>query len=297
MSDSKVILESNLPGVKLLSRGKVRDIYEVGDELLIVASDRISAFDYILKTGIPRKGEVLTQLSMFWFDFFKEVVPTHIITADVDTYVEPLPQFRDQLEGRSMLVNRADMLQIECVARGYISGSGWKDYQKTGAVCGIALPDGLEESSILPEPIFTPATKATSGHDINISFEEAAEIVGADVAAKARDLTLDIYSRAAKYARDRGIIIADTKFEFGFVDGELVLADEVLTPDSSRFWPADEYEPGRAQRSFDKQYVRDYLESIHWEKKPPAPALPEEVARNTSEKYVEAYRALSGKRL
>jgi phosphoribosylaminoimidazole-succinocarboxamide synthase len=292
-----VLLESNLPDIKLLSRGKVRDIYAVGDELLIIASDRISAFDYILPTGIARKGEVLTQLSLFWFDFFKDLLPTHIITADVGTYPAPLPQYRDQLEGRSMLVSKAEMLQIECVARGYISGSGWKDYQKTGAVCGIELPEGLRESDQLPEPIFTPATKATSGHDINISFDEAAEIVGADVAAKVRDLTLDIYSRAAAYARERGIIIADTKFEFGFVDGELVLADEALTPDSSRFWPADEYEPGRSQRSFDKQYVRDYLESIKWDKQPPAPELPEDVARNTSQKYVDAYRLLSGKEL
>ncbi len=297
MSEPNVILETNLPGIKLLSRGKVRDIYEVGDELLIVATDRISAFDYILPTGIPRKGEVLTQLSLFWFDFLKDVVPTHIITADVDAYPEPLPQFRDQLAGRSMLVTRAEMLPIECVARGYLAGSGWKDYQRTGAVCGVELPPGLQESSQLPEPIFTPATKATSGHDINISFEEAAGMVGRGVAEKVRDLTLDIYSRAAEYARERGIIIADTKFEFGFVDGELVLADEVLTPDSSRFWPADEYEPGRPQRSFDKQYVRDYLESVHWDKKPPAPALPPEVARNTSEKYLEAYRRLSGKEL
>ena len=297
MSDPNVILETNLPGIKLLSRGKVRDIYEVGDELLIVATDRISAFDYILPTGIPRKGEVLTQISLFWFDFLKDVVPTHIITADVDAYPEPLPQFRDQLARRSMLVTRAEMLPVECVARGYLAGSGWKDYQATGAVCGIQLPPGLQESSQLPEPIFTPATKATSGHDINISFEEAAGMIGRDVAEKVRDLTLDIYSRAAEYARERGIIIADTKFEFGFVDGELVLADEVLTPDSSRFWPADEYEPGRPQRSFDKQYVRDYLESIHWDKKPPAPALPPEVARNTSEKYLEAYRRLSGKEL
>ncbi len=297
MSEHNVILETNLPGIKLLSRGKVRDIYEVGDELLIVATDRISAFDYILPTGIPRKGEVLTQLSLFWFDFLKDVVPTHIITADVDAYPEPLPQFRDQLAGRSMLVTRAKMLPVECVARGYLAGSGWKDYRKTGAVCGIKLPPGLQESSQLPEPIFTPATKATSGHDINISFDEAAEMIGREVAGKVRDLTLDIYSRAAEYARERGIIIADTKFEFGFVDGELILADEVLTPDSSRFWPADEYEPGRPQRSFDKQYVRDYLESIHWDKKPPAPALPPEVARNTSEKYLEAYRRLSGKEL
>ena len=297
MSENNVILETNLPGVKLLSRGKVRDIYEVGDELLIVATDRISAFDYILPTGIPRKGEVLTQLSLFWFDFLKNVVPTHIITADVETYPEPLPQFRDQLARRSMLVTRCEMLPVECVARGYLAGSGWKDYQKTGAVCGVKLPPGLQESSRLPEPIFTPATKATSGHDVNVSFDEAAEMIGRDVAEKVRDLTLDIYSRAAEYARERGIIIADTKFEFGFVDGELVLADEVLTPDSSRFWPADEYEPGRPQRSFDKQYVRDYLESIHWDKKPPAPALPPEVARNTSEKYLEAYRRLSGREL
>ena len=297
MSEPNIILETNLPGIKLLSRGKVRDIYEVGDELLIVATDRISAFDYILPTGIPRKGEVLTQLSLFWFDFLKDVVPTHIITADVETYPEPLPQFRDQLAHRSMLVTRCEMLPVECVARGYLAGSGWKDYQKTGAVCGVKLPPGLQESSRLPEPIFTPATKATSGHDINISFDEAAEMIGRDVAEKVRDLTLDIYSRAAEYARERGIIIADTKFEFGFVDGELVLADEVLTPDSSRFWPADEYEPGRPQRSFDKQYVRDYLESIHWDKKPPAPALPPDVARNTSEKYLEAYRRLSGREL
>ena len=297
MSEPNIILETNLPGIKLLSRGKVRDIYEVGDELLIVATDRISAFDYILPTGIPRKGEVLTQLSLFWFDFLKDVVPTHIITADVETYPEPLPQFRDQLARRSMLVTRCEMLPVECVARGYLAGSGWKDYQKTGAVCGVKLPPGLQESSRLPEPIFTPATKATSGHDINISFDEAAEMIGRDVAEKVRDLTLDIYSRAAEYARERGIIIADTKFEFGFVDGELVLADEVLTPDSSRFWPADEYEPGRPQRSFDKQYVRDYLESIHWDKKPPAPALPPEVARNTSEKYLDAYRRLSGREL
>ena len=297
MSDNKVLLETNLPGVKLLSRGKVRDNYEVGEELLIVASDRISAFDYILQTGIPRKGEVLTQLSMFWFDFFKDVVPTHIITADVNTFPAPLPDFADQLTGRSMLVSRAEMLPIECVARGYISGSGWKDYQKTGAICGNALPSGLMESDKLPEPIFTPATKATSGHDINISFEEAAKLVGQDVAEKARDLTLDIYGRASEYARQRGIIIADTKFEFGFVDGELVLADEVLTPDSSRFWPAETYKPGGAQPSFDKQYVRDYLESIKWNKQPPAPALPDEVARNTSEKYMEAYRVLSGKSL
>lgn len=295
MSDTNVLLETNLPGIKLHSRGKVRDIYEVGDDFLIVATDRISAFDYILATGIPRKGEVLTQLSLFWFNFFKGLLPTHVITADVETYPAPLPGFRDQLRGRSMLVSRAEMLEIECVARGYLSGSGWKDYRRTGAICGIPLPAGLQESSQLPEPIFTPATKAESGHDLNISFEEVTKRVGADTAAKIRDLTLDIYTRAAKYALERGIIIADTKFEFGFIDGELVLADEVLTPDSSRFWPAESYRPGGPQLSYDKQYVRDYLESIHWNKQPPAPALPPEVARNTSEKYLEAYRVLSGK--
>ncbi|MCP5112302.1 MAG: phosphoribosylaminoimidazolesuccinocarboxamide synthase [bacterium] len=297
MSDNNVLLKTNIPGLELHSRGKVRDIYKVADELLIIATDRISAFDYILPTGIPRKGEVLTQLSLFWFDFFKDLLPPHIITANSALYPAPLPDYADQLAGRSMLVSKADMLSIECVARGYVSGSGWKDYQRTGAICGIALPEGLKQSDKLPEPIFTPATKADSGHDENISFEEAANLVGRETAEKVRDLTLDIYGRAADYARERGIIIADTKFEFGFIDGELVLADEVLTPDSSRFWPADKYQPGGAQPSFDKQYVRDYLESIHWDKQPPAPALPPDVARNTSEKYIEAYRTLSGKDL
>jgi phosphoribosylaminoimidazole-succinocarboxamide synthase len=297
MNENKVILETNLPGIQLHARGKVRDIYRVADELLIVATDRISAFDYILATGIPRKGEVLTQLSLFWFDYFEDLLPTHVITANVETYPAPLPDFRDQLAGRSMLVERAEMLEVECVARGYLSGSGWKDYKSTGSICGIPLPPGLEESAQLPEPIFTPATKAQSGHDINIPFEQAAEMIGADVAKKVRDLTLDVYTRAARYAAERGIIIADTKFEFGFIDGELVLADEVLTPDSSRFWPASSYKPGGPQPSYDKQYVRDYLESIHWNKQPPAPALPPDVARNTSEKYMEAYRVLSGKSL
>ena len=294
---NNVLLETNLPELELHSRGKVRDIYKVDGQLLIVATDRISAFDYILQTGIPRKGEVLTKLSLFWFDFFKDSLPTHVVTADVDRYPEPLRKYRDQLAGRSMLVRTAEMLPVECVARGYLSGSGWKDYKSTGAICGIPLPAGLEESGQLPEPIFTPATKATSGHDINIRFEEAAGMIGPDVAVRVRDLTLKVYKRAAEYARDRGIIIADTKFEFGFIDGELVLADEVLTPDSSRFWPADHYKPGGPQPSFDKQYVRDYLESIHWNKLPPAPALPPDVARNTSDKYVEAYRRLSGKEL
>ncbi len=277
--------------------GKVRDIYDYGDGLLMVATDRISAFDCILPTGIPDKGRVLTQLSVFWFDFLRRLTPTHFLTADVSAYPEPLQPFRDQLEGRSMLVKRAEMIEIECVARGYLSGSGWKEYQKSGSVCGIPLPPGLKESDKLPEPIFTPSTKAQTGHDENVSFDAVVAAVGADLAARLRDLTLAIYRAAAEYAETRGIIIADTKFEFGFVGGELVLADEVLTPDSSRFWPQRGYRPGGAQPSFDKQYVRDYLESIRWNKQPPAPPLPLEVAAKTAEKYREAYRVLTGKEL
>jgi phosphoribosylaminoimidazole-succinocarboxamide synthase len=292
-----IILETDLAGVARHGRGKVRDVYRVNNELLIVATDRISAFDYILPTGIPDKGRVLTQLSIFWFDFLKDLTPTHFLTADVDEYPEPLRQYKDQLEGRSMLVKRADMVEIECVARGYLSGSGWKEYREQGTVCGIRLPSGLRESDKLPEPIFTPATKAQSGHDENISYERMCGIVGEDLGQRLRDLTLEIYRRAARHAETRGIIIADTKFEFGFVDGELVLGDEVLTPDSSRFWPADTYKPGGAQFSYDKQFVRDYLESIGWNKQPPAPLLPEEVARKTSEKYRQAYSALTGREL
>jgi phosphoribosylaminoimidazole-succinocarboxamide synthase len=283
--------------VELLARGKVRDVYRVDSRLLIVATDRISAFDYILPTGIPLKGRVLTQLSIFWFDFLRDAVPTHFLTADVQEYPEPLQSFREQLEGRSMLVKRADMVNIECVARGYLSGSGWKEYQQQGTVCGIALPPGLKESDKLPEPIFTPATKAQTGHDENISFGRTCELIGEELADRLRGLTLDIYTRAARYAETRGILIADTKFEFGFAGGELLLADEVLTPDSSRFWPADSWKPGGPQPSYDKQYVRDYLESIHWNKQPPAPELPPEVAAGTSEKYLEAYRALTGRSL
>jgi len=285
-------LETNLPGYVPIARGKVRDVYSSGDggRLLIVATDRISAFDFILATGIPDKGRVLTQMTLFWLDFLRDLVPNHFLNADTSM----LPP---ELEGRSMWVRRAEMFPVECVARGYLAGSGWKDYQRTGAVCGIALPPGLRESDPLPEPIFTPATKAQSGHDENISFEETAQTVGPATATRLRELTLALYRRAADYARTRGILIADTKFEFGLVDGRIVLADEVLTPDSSRFWPADQYQPGRAQPSFDKQYVRDYLESIHWNKQPPAPALPEEVARRTGEKYKEAYRALTGRSL
>jgi phosphoribosylaminoimidazole-succinocarboxamide synthase len=292
-----IILQTELAGETLHARGKVRDVYTSGNELLFVATDRISAFDYILPTGIPSKGRVLTQLSIFWFDFLKDLTPTHFLTANVDEYPENLRQYRNQLEGRSMLVKRAKMVDIECVARGYISGSGWKEYKQSGTVCGIKLPAGLRESDKLPEPIFTPATKEQTGHDINISFEQTVNLIGAELAARLRDLTLNIYTKAAKYAETKGIIIADTKFEFGFVGDQLVLGDEVLTPDSSRFWPAETYSPGGAQHSYDKQFVRDYLESIHWNKQPPAPALPEEVAAKTGEKYRQAYSVLTGREL
>lgn len=290
-----LLLQTDLPGVRLIARGKVRDNYDLGSHLLIVATDRISAFDYILATGIPDKGRVLTQLSIFWFDFLKDLIPTHFVTANVDEYPDPLPRFRDQLEGRSMLVKRANMIDIECVARGYVSGSGWKDYQRTQSICGIPLAPGLRESEKLPAPIFTPATKAATGHDENISFDQAAATIGTELATRLRDTTLAIYSKANEYAATRGLILADTKFEFGMVDGVLTLADEVLTPDSSRYWPAAQYAPGGPQPSYDKQYVRDYLERIGWNKQPPAPALPDEVAARTSEKYKEAYRLLTGR--
>jgi phosphoribosylaminoimidazole-succinocarboxamide synthase len=296
-TENPIVLETNLDGVERYGRGKVRDVYSVDGQLLIIATDRISAFDYILPTGIPDKGKVLTQLSIFWFDFLRDLTPTHFLSARVDEYPPPLGRFRDQLEGRSMLVKRANMIEIECVARGYISGSGWKEYRQNGTVCGIPLPAGLRESDRLPEPIFTPSTKAQTGHDENISFERAASLIGESLAARLRDLTLHIYTRAARYAETRGIIIADTKFEFGFVGDDLVLGDEVLTPDSSRFWPAESYRPGGPQFSFDKQFVRDYLESIHWNKQPPAPPLPAEVAGKTSEKYRQAYRILTGREL
>lgn len=293
-----VLLETDFAGLERYASGKVRDIYRVdGERLLFVATDRISAFDYVLATGIPSKGQVLTQLSLFWFEFLKDIVPNHLLTADVDCYPEPLRRYADELRGRSMLVVRADMIAIECVVRGYLAGSGWKEYQQNGEVCGIELPAGLRESERLPQPIFTPAVKATSGHDENISFEEMAKRAGSALSEQLRDLSVKIYQKAADYAAARGIIIADTKFEFGHNGGRIVLADEVLTPDSSRFWPADRYQPGRSQESFDKQYVRDYLEKIRWNKQPPAPVLPAEVAQETSEKYVEAFRRLTGREL
>jgi len=293
-----VLLQTDFPELKLHASGKVRDVYNLdADRLLFVATDRISAFDYVLATGIPHKGRVLTQISLFWFEFLKNVVPNHLLTADVSQYPAPLQKYADQLRGRSMIVTRADMFPVECVVRGYISGSAWKEYKATGRVCGIELPKGLQESDKLPEPIFTPSTKATSGHDENISFAEMTKLVGAELSGQLRDLTLAVYSKAADYALQKGIIIADTKFEFGRTAHGITLADEVLTPDSSRFWPADKYKPGQSQESFDKQYVRDYLEEIHWNKQPPAPALPVEVARRTSDKYVEAYQQLTGLKL
>jgi len=293
-----VLLQTDFPDLKLHASGKVRDVYSLDNEhLLFVATDRISAFDYILATGIPHKGRVLNQLSLFWFDFLADVVPNHLITADVDAYPEAARKYADQLRGRSMLVRRAEMFNVECVVRGYISGSAWKEYKATGKVCGIDLPQGLRESDAFPEPIFTPSTKATTGHDENISFEQMSAIVGEDDAALLRDLTLKVYKKAAAYALQHGIILADTKFEFGRTSKGITLADEVLTPDSSRFWPADKYAPGRSQESYDKQYVRDYLEEIHWNKQPPAPSLPSEVARHTSEKYLEAYSQITGRKL
>ena len=290
-----------LPGRTPFLSGKVRDLYEVGsDKLLFVASDRISAFDHVLGSTIPDKGKVLTQLSLFWFEYLKNVVPNHLVTADVREFPADLQTFADELRGRSMIVQRARMLPVECVARGYLSGSGWKDYQRTGSVCGIPLPSGLRESERLPEPIFTPAAKNHTGHDENISFDEVMNLVGGSLALRLRTLTLAIYTQAAAYAETKGLILADTKFEFGFIpvgedDELLVLADEVLTPDSSRYWLASGYAPGGAQPSFDKQFVRDYLERIHWDKQPPAPSLPDNVVRETRAKYLQAFTLLTEK--
>lgn len=289
------LIETELAPLTLYARGKVRDLYSVGDALLLVATDRISAFDHVLATGIPGKGKVLTQLSLFWFNFLEDVVPNHLITADVDKFPRELAEYRDELDGRSMLVKRAQMFPVECVVRGYLSGSGWKDYQATGAVCGIRLPAGLRESDKLPEPIFTPASKSLDGeHDINISFDEMIARIGSHSADRLRGLTLAIYKKASDYAEQRGLILADTKFEFGSAAEGIILADEVLTPDSSRFWPRDAYAPGGPQLSFDKQFVRDYLESIRWNKQAPAPALPPQVVSRTQEKYLEAFRLLTG---
>ena len=292
------LLTTNLGSTPLLGRGKVRDLYAVGDALLLVATDRISAFDHVLGTGIPGKGKILTQISLFWFDMMAQIVPNHLITADVREFPAELQPYADQLEGRSMLVKRANMFPVECVARGYLAGSGWKEYREHGTVCGIALPQGLQDGSRLPEPIFTPATKSQDGaHDENISFAQTEQVIGAKDAAELRRLTMAIYKRAADHAESRGLILADTKFEFGRIADQIILADEVLTPDSSRFWDRANWKPGGAQPSYDKQFVRDYLESIRWNKQAPAPSLPAVVAERTQAKYLEAFRLLTGRTL
>ena len=296
----RVVRETNFAGISPAARGKVRDIYDLGDQLLIVASDRLSAFDVVLRTGIPDKGRVLTQLSLFWFDLLRDVIPNHVLSAT--EFPAAFQDYREELAGRSMVVRKTQPLPIECVVRGYVSGSGWKDYLATGKICGIPLPPGLRESGRLPEPIFTPATKAVTGHDENISFEQAASLIGRELAERVRSVSIKIYERAAKYAEPRGILLADTKFEFGLLknpagEDELVWIDEALTPDSSRFWPAAQYQPGGPQPSFDKQFVRDYLERIHWPKTPPGPELPPDVVSATRAKYREAYRILVGHEL
>jgi phosphoribosylaminoimidazole-succinocarboxamide synthase len=291
------VYQTELPDLTLRGRGKVRDVYDLGNELLMVATDRLSAFDYVLPNPIPDKGKVLNQIAGFWFDRTGDIIGNHVISLDVDEFPSRLRQHADVLRGRSTLARKLEMLPVECVARGYLVGSGWKEYRADGTVCGIPLPEGLQEADALPETIFTPATKAETGHDINISFEETERIIGAEMAAKLRDKTLELYGAAVDYARGRGIIIADTKFEFGLDDGELVLADEILTPDSSRFWPADQYRPGGSPPSFDKQFVRDYLESIGWDKQPPVPELPEEIVQGTRDRYLEIFGILTGREL
>lgn len=292
-----VVMRTELEGVPLKARGKVRDIYDLGEHYLIVATDRISAFDVVLPTGIPNKGKVLTQMSAFWFDYFKDFVPNHLVSVNLSDFPQRLLPFRAQLEGRSMLVRKASVFPVECVVRGYLTGSGLKDYTRTGMVCGIALPPGLKDSDRLPKPLFTPATKAETGHDENISEAEAGRIVGTDAITRLRDLSIEIYERAARFAAERGIIICDTKFEFGLIDGAITIVDEMLTPDSSRFWPAAEYNPGRSQPSFDKQFVRNYLETLDWDKTPPGPELPAEIVQATGAKYVEALRWITGRDL
>lgn len=290
----KVIVETNLPDVKLLRRGKVRDVYEVGEHLLIVATDRISAFDVVLPNGIAGKGKVLTQISLHWFDRMKDIIENHIVATEVKDYPALLHKYRDELEGRSMLVKKADPMPVECIVRGYLSGSGWKEYKSRGTVCGIALPAGLLESSRLSEPIFTPSTKAEEGHDVNISFEQMRGIVGDETAEKLKDASLRIYGKARDIAENKGIIIADTKFEFGLYEGKLILIDEILTPDSSRFWSMKTYEPGKGQDSYDKQIVRDYLLSLDWDQTYPGPALPEDIVEKAIERYREIYRIITG---
>lgn len=291
---SKLILKTEFDDLKLFRRGKVRDVYDLGDYLLIVSTDRISCFDVVLPNGIPHKGEILTRISLFWFDYTKDIVENHLISADVDEYPKALLKYKDELSGRSMLVKKTKPMPAECIVRGYISGSGWKEYNKSKSICGIKLPDGLKESDKLPETVFTPSTKADVGHDQNVSFEEIEKELGSDIAGKLKKLSIAIYEKCAKFALDKGIIIADTKFEFGLYKDKIILIDEVLTPDSSRFWPKDTYKPGSSQPSFDKQFVRDYLESLTWDKTPPAPVLPAEIVEKTSQKYQEALFRLAG---
>ncbi len=293
----QALYETNFSGLKLIHRGKVRDLYEVEGKLLMVATDRISAFDVVMPTPIPDKGKVLTQISIFWFDFLKDLVPNHLITAEVEEFPPVCEPYKEELRLRSMLVEKTKPLPVECIVRGYLAGSGLKEYRRSGTVCGIKLPEGLREADKLPEPIFTPSTKAQEGHDVNITFEECARIIGEDLAQKVKELSLEIYKRASAYAEERGIIIADTKFEFGLLGDKLLLIDEVLTPDSSRFWPKEDYEPGRPQKSFDKQFLRDWLEEIGWDKKPPAPELPQEIVEKTRARYLEAYKRITGKEL
>jgi len=294
---NNVVLETDLSELKLVNRGKVRDIYDMGDSLLMISTDRLSAFDVVMNEGIPEKGRVLTRMTEFWLNQMNDIVPNHLITSDVNQYPQVCRQYADILAGRSMLVKKAEPIMAECIVRGYISGSGWNDYKKNGSVCGITLSPGLLESDMFPQPLFTPSTKAELGaHDENISYESMCEVVGADVGAQIRDLTIAIYTRARDIAKKRGIIIADTKLEFGMCDGQVILIDEVLTPDSSRFWPLDEYAPGCGQKSFDKQFVRDYLNTLDWAKKPPAPTLPAEIIARTSEKYIEAFERLTGEK-
>lgn len=290
-----MLLEIEIPEIKLFKRGKVRDVFLLNDKLLVVASDRISAFDVVMPNGIPDKGKILTQISLFWFEFTKGMVANHVLTSSLDEYPAELQKHRKMLEKRSMVVKKTKVIPVECVVRGYLSGSGWKEYQKSQSICGIKLPSGLKESEKLPEPIFTPTTKAEEGHDQSVSFAEVVNKIGSEAANFIRDKSIEIYKKASEYAWQKGIIIADTKFEFGFDGDQIILIDEILTPDSSRFWPADQYRVGQAQPSFDKQFVRDYLESINWNKEPPAPELPLEVVKKTQEKYLEAYRRLTGK--
>ncbi len=291
----QVLLDIELPGIKQFKKGKVRNVFDLGGSLLLVASDRISAFDSVMPNGIPDKGAVLTQISLFWFNFTRNIIENHIIEWDVDRYPDELQPFKDKLAKRSVIGKKAELIPIECVVRGYLSGSGWKDYQKTQSICGIKLPPGLKESARLPEPIFTPTTKAEQGHDLNITYAQVVDLVGESTARQLKEKTIALYQACADYADKKGIIIADTKFEYGFFEGEIIIIDEMLTPDSSRFWPKDQYKVGQSQSSYDKQFVRDYLESIKWNKEPPAPALPPEVVARTRDKYLEAYKKITGK--